>query len=109
MAKGRESTSGFRVGKYVVKQVPLNVYVCELRLVATGKNAGMEIEDTKTKTYHKNWEGALNNLFDRLMADKCAESTKDSFNSVRQAIQKAREDIVQELQKVDFIEINYKD
>lgn len=94
MPKGREALSGFRVGKYIVKQVPLNVYVCEVRLVAEGKDAGMEVENINTKSYHKNYEHALNNLFDRLMNDNCADSTRESFRTVRESIQKAREDIL---------------
>lgn len=95
MAKGREVVGGFRVGKYTVNQVPLNVTVTELRLVATGINAGMEVPVEATKTFHRNYGQALGNLLDRLIADGCASSTKSSIIGVKDSIKNARADILE--------------
>lgn len=99
MANGRENVGGFRVGKYIVKQVPLNIVVVELSLAVSGKNAGLEVERVNTATYHRNYEDALNNLFNRLVNDNCAESTKNSFRTVMESIKKAKEEILEAIKK----------
>ena len=75
--KGRSLQSLFRVGKYAICQIPMNIVVGEIGL--DGK--GNERITQNTKSYHKNYDYALENLYDRLLRDKMAKSTLDLIKS----------------------------
>jgi hypothetical protein len=90
----REEQAIFRVGKYGISQVPLNVIVGEYTLITSGKEMGTEKIKYNSQSYHKNYECALSNLLDRIIADKMAESNVDMIRSLIDSIALAKKEVL---------------
>ena len=95
----REEQAIFRVGKYGISQVPLNVIVGEYTLVTSGKAVGTEKMKDRSKSYHKNYESALGNLLDRIIADKMSESSIDMIKGLIDSIALAKKEVIDSFNK----------
>ena len=95
----REEQAIFRVGKYGISQVPLNVIVGEYTLVTSGKSVGTEKMKDRSKSYHKNYESALGNLLDRIIADKMSESSIDMIKGLIDSIALAKKEVIDSFNK----------
>ena len=95
MAKGKEVQCYFRVGTYGISQIPLNEVVGELSINKDGE----EYMINNTKSYHKNFDNALLNLYDRLLCNKAHQSTLSSVKGLIDLIKESKEEILQEIHK----------
>ena len=85
----------FRIGTYGVAQIPLNHVVGELSI--NGK--GDEYMINNTKAFHKNFDSALLDVYDRLLSDKAHQSTLSSVKGLIDLIKESKEEILQEIHK----------
>lgn len=95
----RETQSIFRVGKFGVYQVPMNVVVGEMTLITKGDLAGTEKMKERSKSFHKNYEHALYNLLDRMIEDNMSQSSVELMKTLIESIDKSRKDILTALKE----------
>ena len=95
--KGREKQAIFRVGKFVIHQVPLNIAVSEMRVVTSGPNKGIEAVCKNTSSFHASYENALVELLNRCIKDNMTQGTVDMLKGLIDSIEEAKQDIIKAL------------
>ena len=90
---GKELQCSFRLGKYGICQIPLNIVLGEIGF--DGKFNERLIQSTKT--YHKSYETAMEALYDRFLNDKMSKSNMDHVKTIIKSIKEAKEEILSEL------------
>lgn len=93
--KGREKQAIFRVGKFGIEQVPLNVVVGEIKLVTTGKDKGTE--RLSNKSFHGSYEEALKELLRRGIKYHMREGDVTLIKGVIDSIEEAKNEILDAL------------
>lgn len=93
----RKTQAFFRVGKFGIRQTPLNIIVGEIRLVQSGPLLGTEKMIKYTESYHRNYEIALIELMNRLINDKMSKGNVDVLKGLIDSIKETKEDILRAL------------
>lgn len=83
----------FRFGKYGISQDSMNVVVGDIYTVTSGKNIGEDRIRPSSKTYHRNYESALDNIFDRMMRDKMHTKNLSFVKSLKESLIETKEEI----------------
>lgn len=91
----RETQAIVRFGDYVISQIPRNIIVGKLGIIKTGEDKGKEKILPSSISYHKNYEAALDNLYDRLLIDKMSVLQPDMIRKLSKEIKNAKEEIIQ--------------
>ena len=95
---GKKQHCYFRIGTYGVMQIPRNHVVGELSIRPNGE----EYIIGSSKTFHKNFDSALVNLYDRLLSDKAHQSTLNSVKGLIELIKESKEELLQAIQEQDI-------
>jgi hypothetical protein len=90
----RETQALLRFGEYAISQIPLNIIVGKLTVVQSGEDKGKEKILNSSMSYHKNYESALENLYDRMLIDKMSSSQPDMLRKLTKEIRSAKEEII---------------
>ena len=92
-ADGRTIQASFRIGKYIIYQIPLNVVLATVGL----SDKSLEEFIQGRKHYYKNYECALEALFDRMVEDKMSSYSVDAVKNLRESIREAKDEIIKEV------------
>ena len=92
---GKKLQCYFRIGTYGIAQVPLNHVVGELSI----KPNGDEYIIGSTKSFHKNFDSALLNLYDRLVGDKAHQSTLRSVKGLIDLITESKKELLEAIKE----------
>lgn len=99
MSDQRSRKHEFKFGKYTVYSIPRNVVVGEWSIVQEGKMAGMEKVRENSKTFHSNYERALENLVDRLIKDGMSGGSLNMLKDLIESIQNVKKEVIQVLRE----------